>query len=94
MPIRYDLRLDMIGIPMGATLTFVGKPHEECVVVGVNPIRLVYNETVYTMTTLVREVMDTPEHIAPQPTQNLVYNGETLSERRDRFEEYHTHHLG
>ena len=91
---RHALTLDMIGIPLGATLTFVGKPEEKCIVANLNPPKLVYKDSVYWMTPLVKLVLEVPDQYAPQPAQNLVYKGETLAERRERFEKYHTYHLG
>ena len=93
MPARHALTLDMIGIPLGATLTFVGKPDEKCVVANLNPPKLVYKDCVYLMTPLVKMVLEIPDHIAPQPAHKLVYEGKTLAARREEFEEYHTHHL-
>ena len=94
MPARHALRFDMIGIPIGATLTFVDKPDVECLVVSLNPPKLLYKETVYSMTPLVKEVLEIPDYITPKPGYNLVYEEETLAERREKFEKYHTYHLG
>ena len=82
---RHALRFDMIGIPVGATITFAGKPDVECLVVSLNPPKLLYKETVYSMTPLVKEVLEIPDYITPQPGFNLVYEKETLAERRERI---------
>ena len=84
----------MIGIPIGATLTFVDKPDVECLVISLNPPKLLYHEEVYRMSPLVTKVLELPPYNTPQPAYNLAYKGETLAERRDKFEKYHTYHLG
>ena len=93
MPARHALTLDMIGIPIGATLTFVDKPDVECLVVSLDPPKLLYHEKVYKMSPLVTKVFELPPDSAPQPAHKFVYEGKTLAERRDEFEKYHTHHL-
>ena len=87
---RPDIDLEMIGIPVGARLTFKGREDEFCVVVeNVSPCLVVYGEKVYKLTTAARKVLGLDSGQIVQTSHLWLYKGETLWDRRMRFECWH-----
>ena len=86
--LRPWLDLEMIGIPLGALLVHVDRPHETCIVVGWNPARVAFRGEVLSLTAAATKAYN-GKFEATTPAALWKYNDETLQDRRHRFEEYH-----
>ena len=82
--------LEMIGIPVGATVTLRGRDDVACVVVGLNPPRIVYGGESVSLSRAAQKAYG-KEQIGTTIEQWL-YEGESLGDRRRRFEAYHCNH--
>lgn len=89
MPTRKPrINLEMIGVPLGAVLTFAENEKITCVVCQLYPARVLYEGEVTSLSVSAR--------LASKVDYNVrgplfwKYEGETLQERRDRFEAYHS----
>ena len=84
---RPDFRFDMVGIPLGATLTLDRDNSVTCFVVKLSPAQVFYDGEV-------RSLSDSAGEAAglkwmPNGTHEWCYEGQTLWDRRMRFERYH-----
>lgn len=52
---RPNVDLEMIGIPVGASLTFRGRDDVKCVVVGLSPPEIVYEGKVVSLSRAAQE---------------------------------------
>ncbi|MDE0141602.1 MAG: hypothetical protein OXI80_08350 [Caldilineaceae bacterium] len=89
MTIRPPVNLEYIGVPVGAILTLADKDHVAVVVVQQYPPRVVYEEQVLSLTQAAKRAYDTPEDETIQATLYWRYEGESLWDRRMRFEKHH-----
>ena len=87
---RPNIDLEMIGIPVGATLTLRGRDDVGCVVVRLSPPGIVYEGEVVSLSRAAQRAFG-KEQIGTTIEQWL-YMGETLGDRRRRFEAYHCNH--
>lgn len=88
---RPNFNFEMLGIPLGAVLTYASDENKTCVVCELNPPRVAYETRVCTLTRAVKTIERTEDTV--QPTWYWKYNGEYLGERRMRFEKWYTQHL-
>lgn len=79
--------LEMIGIPLGAVLTHADRPSETCVVVQLSPPRVVFRWEVLSLTDAATKAYD--GKYEAKTVAVWLYNGESLQDRRNRFESYH-----
>ena len=84
-----DIDLEMIGIPVGATLTFWTDADINCIVVQLTPPRVVFNEEVLNLTEAARRAAGASLGSTMQPAVNWLYQNKRLFDRRKRFEDYH-----
>ena len=87
---RPKINLEMIGIPVGATLTLRGRDDVSCVVVALNPPEIVYGDEVVSLSKAAQRAYG-KERVGTTIEQWL-YEGETLGDRRRRYEAYHCNH--
>ncbi len=87
---RPDIDLEMIGIPVGATLTLRGLDDIECVVVRLSPPGIVYEGEVVRLSRAAQRAYG-KERVGTTH-EFWLYGGESLGERRRRFEAYHCDH--
>jgi hypothetical protein len=76
----------MLDIPNGATLVFIKEESETCTVISENTVS--YKGTEYRLSTLAKELLHKRgiNWNTVQGPAMFKYNGEVLSERRDRIE--------
>ena len=82
------VNLEMIGVPLGAVLTFVENEEITCVVCQQYPAQVVYEGDVTSLSDSARRASKLEFNV--RGPLFWKYEGETLQERRDRFEAYHT----
>ncbi|MDE0200506.1 MAG: hypothetical protein OXK78_20030 [Caldilineaceae bacterium] len=87
---RPNIDLEMIGIPVGATLTLRRRDDVECVVVGLSPPEIVYEGEVVSLSAAAERAYG-KERVGTT-IEYWLYKGESLGERRRRFEAYHCNH--
>ena len=80
---RPGINLEMMGIRLGDTLALVDRLEETCVVVALYPPRVAHCDEVKSLTEAYRVQYNDPAAV-------WVYSGETLRQRRERFETYHS----
>lgn len=86
---RPALDLEFIGVPIGSTLEYDGDRKVTCMVVSQrSPVQVVYGQEVETLNSLTKRLTGTE---APNPATHWLYDGDTLWNRRMRFEDYHRH---
>ena len=85
-PYRPNLSFEMLGIRVGDTLTVINRPDETCIVVSLSPPVVVYRRQVMSLSAAINAVYGMTYN---DPASAWAFNGETLSQRRDRFEVYH-----
>lgn len=87
---RYQLNLEMIGLRLGDKLSLIdgNHPDETCIIVDLysRDFRVVHRNTVKSLTAACNDVYGVEYN---DPGSAWAYEGETLSARRRRFEEYH-----
>ncbi len=88
---RPNFNFEMLGIPLGAVLTYAYDENKTCVVCKLNPPLVAHKTRVCTLTRAVKIIERTEDTV--QPTWCWKYNGESLGERRMRFEKWYTQHL-
>ena len=84
---RPNIDLEMIGIPIGAELVHVKDPKLKCIVIQLSDRPLVVCEGEIMTLTAAAEKRATTSVRGPMFWK---YGKETLQERRERFEEYHS----
>ena len=84
---RPNIDLEMIGIPIGATVTLRGRDDVACVVVGLNPPRIVYGDEVVSLSRAAQRAYG-KERVGTT-IEKWLYGDESLGDRRRRFEAYH-----
>ena len=84
---RPGIHLEMIGIRLGDTLALVDRPEETCVVVALYPPRVVHHDEVKSLTEACNDAYEVQYN---DPAAVWVYGDETLRQRRERFEAYHS----
>ena len=85
---RQRINLEMIGVPLGAVLTLAENENITCVVSQQYPAQVVYEGEVTSLSVSARRACK-----LKFPVQGPIYwkyEGETLQERRERFEVYHS----
>jgi len=85
---RPKLNFEMIGVPSGAVLTLVENENITCVVCQQSPARVVYEGEVTSLSDSARRASKLEFNV--RGPLFWKYEGETLQERRDRFEAYHS----
>ena len=83
---RPNVDLEMIGIRLGDTLEVIDRPGKTCVVVALSPPRVVHEGVVKSLMAAINDVYGV---IFNDPAAAWAYGGETLRQRRERFEAYH-----
>ena len=83
---RRNINLAMIGIRLGDVLSLVDESATTCVVVALNPPRVLHDGEVKSLTAACNEAYGVTWN---DPAGVWTYNGETLRSRRERFEAYH-----
>ena len=78
----------MIGVPSGAVLTLVDNENITCIVCQQSPARVVYEGEVTSLSDSARRACKFEFPV--QGSLYWKYEGETLQERRIRFEAYHS----
>ena len=81
------LDLEMIGAPVGATLTYVDNKDASCVVTSLSPPKVVINGQVVSMVEAIKVVAGPSVFTGNTPF--WTYKGGTIQARRLRFETYH-----
>ena len=89
MGIRPPINLEFIGVPIGAILTLADRTDVSVVVVRQYPPRVAYEEQVVSLTQAAKRAYGTPDDETIQATLYWQYEGESLWDRRMRFEKYH-----
>lgn len=89
MTTRPPTNLEYIGVPVGAILTLADKDHVAVVVVRQYPPRVAYEEQVLSLTQAAKRAYNTPDDETIQATLYWRYEGESLWDRRMRFEKHH-----
>ena len=84
---RPGINLEMMGIRLGDTLALVDRPEETCVVVALYPPRVVHHDEVKSLTEACNDAYGVQYN---DPAAVWVYGDETLRQRRERFEAYHS----
>lgn len=87
---RPNIDLEMIGIPVGATLTLRGRDDVKGVVVGLSPPEIVYEGKVVSLSKAAERAYGKDR--VGTTIKQWLYEGETLWDRRQRFETYHCNH--
>ena len=87
---RPRIDLEIVGIPVGATLTLRGRDDVSCVVVALNPPEIVYGDEVVSLSGAAERAYG-KERVGTT-IEYWLYRGESLGERRRRFEAYHCNH--
>lgn len=85
---RPKINLEMIGVPLGAVLKLAENETITCVVCQQNPAQVVYEGEVTSLSDSARRASKLEFNV--RGPLFWKYEGETLQERRDRFEAYHT----
>ena len=85
---RPRINLEMIGVPLGAVLTLVENKDITCVVCQQYPAQVVYQGEVTSLSVSARQASKLDFNVQGSIYWN--YEGETLQERRLRFEAYHS----
>ena len=88
---RPNFNFELLGIPLGAVLTYAPDENKTCVVCELNPPRVAFESEVRTLTRAAKIIKRTEATV--QPTWCWKYNGEFLGDRRMRFEKWYTQHL-
>ena len=87
---RPRIDLEMIGIPVGATVTLRGRDDVVCVVVGLNPPRILYEGEEVSLSRAAQRAYGRDQ--VGTTIDQWLYGKETLGDRRRRFEAYHCNH--
>ena len=83
-----NIDLEMIGVPMGATLTLHDSPTQTCIVVQLNgPPRVARAGIVQSLSAAAQSALQLDYQ--PNGALHWEYNGELLQARRERYEEYY-----
>ena len=85
---RPRINLEMIGVPMGSVLKFAENEEITCVVCQQYPAQVVYEGEVTSLSDSARRASKLEFNV--RGPLFWKYEGETLQERRDRFEAYHS----
>lgn len=80
--------LEKIGIRREDVLTHVDRPSETCEVVELYPPKVLFRGQVLSLTAAASKAYESEPEIGT-PAAMWKYEGETLQERRDRFEKWH-----
>ncbi len=83
---RLPINLEMLGIRPGDLLVLVGGSGDTCTVVEAYPPRVVHDSAVKTLTDACNDAYGVEYN---DPAAAWTYEGETLWQRRSRFETYH-----
>ena len=83
---RLNINLEFIGVRLGDVLTHVDTKGQTCVVVALNPPRVLHRGQVKSLTQACNDVYEITYN---DPAAVWMYNGESLRQRRERFERYH-----
>ena len=87
---RPRIDLEMVGIPVGATLTLRGRDAVACVVVCLNPPRIAYGDEVVSLSRAAQRAYGKEQ--VGTTIEQWLYEGESLGDRRRRYEAYHCNH--
>ena len=82
-----NLDLEMIGVPLGATLTYLDNEAITCVVTNLHPPEVVLDGNLHSLYDATKTVIGTSFYNGS--SYYWRYGGETLYDRRRRFEAYH-----
>lgn len=85
-PPRPHIDLEMIGIRLGNVLSLYGQPGILCVVTRLYPSEVRYDGQLLSLSGAASAATGTDAN----GPQLWTYQGETLSERRNRFRDWHT----
>ena len=83
---RPNLDLEKIGLRPGDILTLVNDADVSCMVVRPSPPQVVYDGHTTSLTSACNQAYGVNWN---DPAAVWVFEGETLSERRQRFQDYH-----
>ncbi len=83
---RPRINLEMLGFRLGDILSLIDDPATTCQIVELYPPRVLHDGEVKSLTAASN---DAYEYAHNDPSSVWVYRDETLSARRERFEEYH-----
>ena len=83
---RPSLDFEMVGIRLGDTLALYDTPDQTCVVVGLTPPRVLYQDRSMSLTEAVNAAYEAQHN---DPAGAWCFGDETLRQRRERFESYY-----
>ena len=84
-----ELDLEMIGVPLGAQVTFHDDDDTTCIVTQLSPPEVVYKGKVYTLYEATMLAFGSGETFWNGSSLYWRMGGETLHERRQRYAAYH-----
>jgi hypothetical protein len=84
---RPNTDFEMIGIRRGDVLALIDRPEETCVVVELNPPQVAHRGHLKSLTEACNDAYDVQHN---DPAGAWAYGTETLRQRRERFETYHS----
>ena len=87
---RPRIDLETVGIPVGATLTLRGRDDVACVVVCQDPPQIVHEGEVVSLSRAAQRAYGKEQ--VGTTIEQWLYEGESLGDRRRRYEAYHCNH--
>lgn len=83
---RPDIDLGMVGIRLGDVLTLTSDHSKTCIVTRLSPTQVKYGDELLSLTAAAKRAMNADDANGPR---DWTFEGQTISERRDAFREWH-----